>query len=57
MSEYALDPVRRSAYAWNVGVPVVEGHKVLGEGSQDRDLLFGVVVHDLLSQEGVVGLF
>ena len=43
-------------YAGNVTVPVVEGNEVLGQGSEHRDLLLGVVVHDLLTQEGRVGL-
>lgn len=43
-----------AAYAWDVRMPVVECDEVLGKGSQDRDLFFCVVVHNLLGEEGMV---
>lgn len=37
-------------------MPVVEGQVVLHQRSQNWDLLFGVVVHDLSSEDGLVDL-
>lgn len=37
-------------------MPVVEGQVLLNKGSQDRHLVLGVVVHDLLNKVGLLGL-
>lgn len=37
-------------------MPVVEGQEVLHQRGQNWDLLFGVVVHDLGSEDGLVDL-
>lgn len=41
-------------YAWDIGVPVVEGQEVLHQASHDGHLFLGVVVDDLLGQLGLV---
>lgn len=47
---------RGETYSGNIGVPVVEGQVLLDKGSQDRHLVFSVVVHDLLHEVGLLGL-
>ena len=37
-------------------MPVVERNKVLHNGSQGRNLIFGVVVHHLLGQLGPISI-
>lgn len=41
-------------YAGVARVPVVEGNKLLGEASDDGNLLLSVVVHDLVSKDRLV---
>lgn len=47
---------RMKTYSGDIRVPVVEGQVLLDERSQDRHLVLGVVVHDLLNEVGLLSL-